>query len=89
MLMTLVGRISLPEGLRVVPNELVDARFRFYLVDVLDFVEVPLLPDVRNGPALLGASYTRKVRFSFRRHVYHGLGKVTIAIFITGLQWPW
>jgi hypothetical protein len=47
-------RINQPEGLRVVPDELVDARFRFYLIDVLELVEVPLLPDVHNGPALLG-----------------------------------
>lgn len=37
-------RISLFEGLRVVPEEGVDVRFRFYLVDVVACVEVPSAP---------------------------------------------
>jgi hypothetical protein len=47
-------RIPLLEGLRAVPEELVDVCFRFYLVDVVACVEVPLLPDVNDGAVLLG-----------------------------------
>jgi hypothetical protein len=52
-------RIPKLEGLRVVPKEVVDVRFRFDLVDVVEFVEVLLFPDVHNGAALPGASHTR------------------------------
>jgi hypothetical protein len=48
------------EGLQVISEENVEVRFRFYLVDVAAVsVRVPLLTDVHNGAALLGASHAR------------------------------